>query len=485
MRTTRALVVIAAACAAVIGSLYLLGQAAGPSVASEPLGPLSNPISPVDVPVTVTYTRYLPIIARNFEERLDPDDPRYAAGYQWGLETVHAPGAWYHTRGDGSVVAIIDSGVQLSHPDLAPALWVNPGEVPGNGIDDDANGCVDDVHGCDFVDGDGTPEDANGHGTHVAGIAAGATNNSMGIAGMGWGAAIMPLRVLDADGQGDTWDVMNAIYYAVDHGAQVINLSLGGYSNGCSYMAGAISYAEEHDVLVVAAAGNDGDESWFDPSEPGNWFYPAACEDVLGVGATNSLDQRAAFSNYGWWVDVTAPGVGIESTYRYGTYASLSGTSMATPFVSGLAALVYAKHPTAEPEDVAAAIMAGADDLGAPGWDPHYGAGRTHAARALHSVDLSSSSAAAAPFSSDGPAVQAAPVDAPHAPFRPGELIVRLRGTPAAAELAASEVLQAGRAPGVYLVRVPVGQELAQARVLRALGHVLDAQPNYILSAAP
>jgi len=293
----------------------------------------------------------------------------------------------------------------------------------------------------------------------------------------------MPLRVLDAAGNGNTLGVMNAIYYAVDHEAQVINLSLGGYSNGCSYMAGAIAYAEEHDVLVVAAAGNDGDEPWFDPAQPGNWFYPAACEDVLGVGATDWLDQRAAFSNYGWWVDVAAPGVGIDSTYRYGSYGSLSGTSMATPFVSGLAALVWAKYPTAEPEDVAAAIRAGADDLGTPGWAPYYGAGRINAARALYSVDLSGAGAAAAQPGVDVVAAEAAPVDPARGSFRPGELIVRLRGTPAAAGLAASEVLQASRAPGVYLIRVPVGRELARARALVAQGRVLDAQPNYILSA--
>jgi subtilisin family serine protease len=296
----------------------------------------------------------------------------------------------------------------------------------------------------------------------------------------------MPLRILDDVGEGYFADLIDAIYYAVDHGAQVINLSLGGYSSGCDgLMAQTLSYAQDGGLLVVAASGNDGDESWFDPADPGNWFYPAACEDVLGVGATTSLDQRAPFSNYGPWVDVSAPGVGIESTYPYGSYASISGTSMATPFASGLAALIYAKHPTASPDAVAAAIMAGADDLGPAGWDPYYGAGRIHAARALSIVDLSAvadlrgfeGTAGSQPRRSEE-------IDAARAPFRPGELIVRLKGTPAAAGLAASEVLQASRAPGVYLIRVPVGQELARARALRAQGGVLDVQPNYILSAA-
>jgi len=484
VRITRALFVLAAACAAALCLLHLLSGGPVQSVASEPVGPLGDPISPVDLVDTATYTRYLPFVARDFELRLDPDDPRYAAGYQWGLATVGAPAAWYHTQGNGVVIAIIDSGVDLDHPDLSGTLWTNAGEVAGNGIDDDGNGCIDDVHGCDFVDGDGSPDDANGHGTHVAGIAAAATNNAVGVAGMGWGATIMPVRVLDAEGDGSTLDVMNAIYYAVDNGARAINLSLGGYSGGCGYMASAISYAQAQGALVVAAAGNDGDEEWFDPAVPGNWFYPAACDDVLGVGATRQDDQRAAFSNYGWWVDVAAPGVGVDSTYLYGWYASLSGTSMATPFVSGLAALVWAKYPAIEGEDVASAIMDGADDLGAAGWDPYYGAGRLNAARALYSVDLSSAGAAAAEMSGDGVAAETASADTARAPYRPGELIVRLPGTPAAAGLAASDVLQGSRAPGVYLIRVPAGQELARAHALRAQGRVLDAQPNYVLSAA-
>lgn len=484
MRMTRALSVFAAACAATLCLLHLLSGGPAQSIASEPVDPLGDPISPVDLLETTTYTRYLPFVARDFELRIDPDDPRYVAGQQWGLETMHAPAAWYCTQANGVVIAIIDSGVDLDHPDLSGVLWTNVGEVAGNGIDDDGNGCIDDVHGCDFVDGDGSPDDANGHGTHVAGIAAAATDNAVGIAGMGWGATIMPVRVLDAYGDGSTLDVMNAIYYAVDHGARVINLSLGGYSGGCGYMASAISYAQAHDVLVVAAAGNDGDEEWFDPAVPGNWFYPAACDDVFGVGATNQDDQRAAFSNYGWWVDVAAPGVGIDSTYPYGSYASLSGTSMATPFVSGLAALVWAKYPAVEWDDVAAAIMDGADDLGTAGWDPYYGAGRIDAARALYSVDLSGAGGAAAEMSGAGVAAEFATVETTRAPYRSGELIVRLPGTPSAAGLAASEVLQAGRAPGVYLIRVPVGQELAQARSLVAQGRVLDAQPNYVLSAA-
>lgn len=497
MRMARVLVTVAVACAVVVGSLFLLGHAAGPSAASRPVGPVGEPESPVDYPVTRTYTTNLPFVARAFEERLEPDDPRYVAGHQWGLQMVHAPQAWYHARGDGVVIAIIDTGVDLGHPDLAPVLWTNPGEVAGNGLDDDGNGYADDVYGWDFVDGDGIPQDENGHGTHVAGIAGGATNNSVGIASIGWGARIMPLRVLAADGRGDTLDVMNAIYYAVDHGAQVINLSLGGYSNGCGYMAAAIAYAKGHHVSVVAAAGNDGNQPWFDPFNPSNWFYPAACTDVLGVGATNSLDQRAYFSNYGWWVDVAAPGVNILSTYLYGWYGTMQGTSMATPFVSGLAALLYARYPEVEGEDVAEAIMVGADDLGTPEWDPYYGAGRINAVSALYSVDLLGADAAVGGSTdlrgSPGTAgsqpwrsgeSEAAPIDAAPAPFRPGELIVQLRGTPAEAGIAASEVLQESRAPGVYLIRVPAGQELARARALRAQGRVLDAHPNYILSAA-
>jgi subtilisin family serine protease len=494
MRVRRALGATIVTCVVILGSLYLLGRAAGPSAASNPVGPLKEAISPVDLAGTVTHTMYLPVATHQFELRLDPDDPSYLAGYQWGLATVRAPAAWYTTHADGVVIASLDSGVDLSHPDLAEVLWTNPGEIAGNGIDDDGNGYIDDVHGYDLIDGDPIPADANGHGTHAAGIAAAATNNAIGVAGTGWGATIMPVRVLDAEGNGGAWDVMNGIYYATDNGAQVINLSLGGYSNGCSYMGDAIDYAHDHGVLVVAAAGNDGDKSWYDPSDPGNWFYPAACDDVLGVAATTQSDDTASFSNYGPWVDVAAPGVGIYSTYWYaqlsGVYAQMSGTSMATPFVSGLAALVRAKYPSLGWQDVAAAIENGADDLGAPGWDPYYGAGRINAPAALSSAGLlhdnvSDPNAKSAPTPVPQQSSGQTPVDAARAPFLPGELIVRLRGTPAAVGLAASDVLQASRAPGVYLIRVPPGQERARARALRAQGRVLDAQPNYLLSAAP
>jgi subtilisin family serine protease len=494
MRVNRTLATIAVTCAAALGLLYLLGTVAGPSAASNPIGPLTEPISAIDVAGTVTYTTYLPFVTHAFELRLDPDDPSYLAGYQWGLETVRAPAAWYTTHADGVVVAIVDSGVDLSHPDLSGVLWTNADEVAGNGIDDDGNGYVDDVHGYDFTDSDPTPADANGHGTHVAGIATAATNNGVGIAGTGWGATIMPVRVLDAQGQGGAWDVMNGIYYATDNGARVINLSLGGYSNGCSYMEDAIDYAHAHGVLVVAAAGNDGNADWFDPSDPGNWFYPAACDGVLGVAATDWSDAHAAFSNYGSWVDVAAPGVGIYSTYwrldLAGVYAQMSGTSMATPFVSGVAALVRAWYPSLGWEETATAIENGAEDLGAPGWDPYYGAGRLEAPGALASAGLlqagvADPNAKSAPVPAPQEASQRASLDTARAPYRPGELLVRLQGTPSAAGLAASDVLRSSRAPGVYLIRVPAGQELAQAHALRAQSRVLDAQPNYLLSAAP
>jgi len=494
MRVNRTLATIVVTCATTLGLLYLLDRATGPSAASNPIGPLTEPISAIDVPPTVTYTTYLPVVTHAFELRLDPDDPSYLAGYQWGLGVVRAPGAWYTTHAGGVVVAIVDSGIDLSHPDLTGVLWTNADEIAGNGIDDDGNGYVDDVHGYDLADSDPTPADANGHGTHVAGIAAAATNNGVGVAGTGWGATIMPVRVLDAQGEGGAWDVMNGIYYATDNGAQVINLSLGGYSNGCSYMEDAIAYAQAHGVLVIAAAGNDGNKSWFDPSDPGNWFYPAACEGVLGVAATDQSDVHAAFSNYGDWVDVAAPGVGIYSTYwrldLSGVYAQMSGTSMATPFVSGVAALVRARYPSLGWEEVATAIENGAEDLGAPGWDPYYGAGRLEAPGALASAGLlragvADPDARSAPAPAPQETGERAPLDATRAPYRPGELLVRLRGTPAAAGLAASDVLRASRAPGVYLIRVPAGQEHAWARMLRAQGRVLDAQPNYVFSAVP
>ncbi|MBN1641492.1 MAG: peptidase S8 [Anaerolineae bacterium] len=422
---------------------------------------------------TVAITTYVPFLAKHCSTRVDPNDPHYPS--QWALQTVGAPEAWGRTRGDGVVIAIVDSGIDLTHPDLAPVLWTNAGEMPDNGLDDDGNGYLDDLHGWDYVEGDALPADEKGHGTHVAGIAAAATDNATGIAGMGWGGALMVVRVLDEEGEGDVADVADGIRYAAENGAHVINLSLGGNSIPAGTVDAAVAYAQGLGVLVVAAAGNSG---WSVP------FYPAAYEGVLGVGATDQQDLKAWFSNYGSYVDVAAPGVSLISTLP-GGYGWLSGTSMAAPMVSGLAALVWGTAPGASWAQVAEAICAGADDLGAPGWDSYYGWGRIDALGALDALAALSSTGGGRTGERLAPAVGAEGM--PFSPegqrFRPGEVIVSLRGGVSVQGVADAEVrvLRATRQPGVYLLRVPEGQELPTAERLRERADVVDAFPNYIV----
>ncbi|WP_259345668.1 S8 family peptidase [Priestia aryabhattai] len=245
-----------------------------------------------------------------FKASYVPNDSFYP--FQYGPQKVQAPSAWDVTRSNSSIkIAIVDTGVQLNHPDLTLKL----------------------LPGYNFVDGNTNPSDGNGHGTHVAGIASAATNNVSGIAGMAPLASILPLRALDNTGNGTLTNIANAIIYAADQGAQVINLSLGG-SQGSVTLENAINYAWGKGSTILAAAGNEGSNTL---------TYPAYYENVIAVGSTDSNDQKSSFSNYGTWVEVAAPGSNILSTYIGSNYAYLSGTSMACPHVAGLAALLAAQ----------------------------------------------------------------------------------------------------------------------------------------------
>ncbi|HEY65348.1 MAG TPA: S8 family serine peptidase [Caldilineae bacterium] len=304
---------------------------------------------------------------------LTPDDPLYATHQVAYLGRLQVEQAWDVTTGRPEVViAVLDTGVDMSHPDLAPGIWTNPGEVPDNGLDDDGNGFVDDVHGWDFAGEDADPSDDHGHGTHVAGIAAARINNALGIAGMAGSVTIMPVDVFNG-GIGTYADLIQAIVYAADNGADVINMSLGALSYSRGEEA-AVEYAWRRGVVLVAAAGNNGNEAW---------HYPAAHQHVIGVAATDGADHRAGFSSFGPFVSVSAPGLSVFSTYPEAQYSYMHGTSMATPHVSGLAALLLSYNPTLTNEQVRDLIESTADDLGAEGWDPYYGHGRINAARAL------------------------------------------------------------------------------------------------------
>ncbi len=303
---------------------------------------------------------------------------------------IDAPEAWSVTTGSpDTVIAVIDSGIDLTHPDLTPSLWVNTDEIPGNGLDDDLNGYPDDVNGWDFEDNDPAPQDLDGHGTHVAGIIAAAANNGVGGAGVCPGCRVMALRsALDLEGE------MAAIAYAIDNGADVINMSFGnGYFSLLERVA--IAVAGESGILVVVAAGNelsvsdrlvadndmalsidiDGDGA-LDccPEYPASYDLP----NIISVAASNAADQYGystgcaleagrilpgcSFTNVGHEsVDLAAPGVDVLSTYPPGTYDVLDGTSMAAPYVAGVAGLVKSAHPTYGPLEIKNAILNSVD----------------------------------------------------------------------------------------------------------------------------
>jgi hypothetical protein len=289
------------------------------------------------------------------------------------------PAAWDLTMGHPSVVvAILDTGVDIQHEDLVGGIWTNPREIPGNSIDDDGNGFVDDIHGWNFAQGSNSVADDHGHGTHVAGTAAARTNNAIGIAGMAGGATIMPVKVFPPPPNviGTYEDLIMGIIYATDNGARVINMSLGAtsYSRG---EEAAVDYAWAHGVVVVAAAGNQGSNVY---------HYPAAHPNAMAVAATDASDQRAYFSNWGDFVDVAAPGNWVYSTMRGNNYGAMSGTSMASPHVAGLAALLFSLNPQLTNAQVREIIEQNADDRGAAGWDPNFGHGRINGRRALAAV---------------------------------------------------------------------------------------------------
>jgi subtilisin family serine protease len=247
---------------------------------------------------------------------------------QWALSAIGSQAVWQRAQGKGVTVAVVDSGVDMGHKDLAPNLWTNQREIPGNGIDDDHNGYVDDVHGYDFVDGDGDPSDQNGHGTHVAGIIAGACKTVCGVAPK---AQLMVIRVLDANADGRSDKVAGAVRYAVDEGARIVNLSLAGSAPDPDLQA-AVDYAAAHGVIVVAAAGNNSGDADMTPS------YPAASNspNLISVACTDSDGSLSQISNYGpRSITVAAPGAEIVSTAMGGGRQWRSGTSMAAAVVSG------------------------------------------------------------------------------------------------------------------------------------------------------
>jgi subtilisin family serine protease len=283
-----------------------------------------------------------------------PDDPLF--GREWDMSAIRAPEAWDVTTGSAQVtVGVVDTGIDATHPDLAPNLWTNPGESGGgretNGLDDDGNGRIDDVHGWDFVDEDAQPQDGNGHGTHVSGTIAARGNDGVGVAGLNWTAAVMPLRVLGDDGSGYVSDVVTAYAYAARKGARVVNASLGGDSFSRAEHDAIVAAP---DTLFVVAAGNDGANDDVTSEYPCDYDL----SNVVCVAASDRDDSLASFSNYGAaTVDLAAPGVDIASTWLGGGYALLDGTSTATPHVTGAAALLLAHNGALTVADLHNALL--------------------------------------------------------------------------------------------------------------------------------
>lgn len=280
------------------------------------------------------------------------NDPYFVQGSQWHLSKIQAPTAWDTTTGSSTqVVAVIDSGVRASHPDLVGKVLV----------------------GYDYVANDNDANDENGHGTGVAGTLSPESNNQIGVCGVAWANPILPVRVLDANGSGNYSAIANGIIYAADRGAKVINLSLGGTSSSRA-LQDAINYAWNKQCVIVAAAGNNGSNVA---------FYPAACTNVVAVSATNASDTRPTWSNFGSYVDVSAPGVDILSVYGTDQYAAWNGTSFSSPVASGVVALMAAANSTLTNVQLVDLLIKNSDDIGALGKDVYYGSGRVNANRAV------------------------------------------------------------------------------------------------------
>ncbi len=308
-------------------------------------------------------------------QTVTPNDPYYGSrgtwgqAYDdlWGIKKINSAGAWQTTTGSSSVVvADIDTGVDRNHEDLSANMWTNTAETPGNGKDDDLNGYIDDYFGWDFVNNDGDPMDDNGHGTHTAGTIGAVGNNAVGVVGVSWNTKIMAVKFLDSGGSGSSSAAASAVRYATDNGARITSNSW-----GCACSSGivddAIKYAHTNNVVTIVAAGNSAEDAYY--------HSPANVREAITVSATDVNDKKANFSNFGPKIDVGAPGVdilslkaGVSPTCVAGkvvgnSYCRLSGTSMATPHVSGLAALIISKNPTFTNEQVRQVLREGSNKV--------------------------------------------------------------------------------------------------------------------------
>jgi len=377
----------------------------------------------IDLPASVNVAPILSRLQKNpdieyaqvnhqFAIHAIPDDPLISD--QWLINRISLRDAWDNSWGERSVIiGIIDTGIEYTHEDLNAKIWLNIGEdLNGNGrvdltdfnhADDDSNGFVDDIHGWDFTDAlhfpdggdyrdrDNDPADEHGHGTAVAGIAAAAGNNGIGIVGVSPGCQFMNLRAGTSQGLLEEDDVASAIVYAVDNGARVINMSFGDIATS-QMLRDVVQFAANSGCVLVASCGN---------SASAEVHYPSGLPGVISVGATDEFDRLASFSNFGVTVDVVAPGVNILTTSKGNQYAAISGTSAAAPVVSGLAALIVSQQPFLTNDDVRNILVSSTDDIGESGWDIIYGGGRINALKALQ-VQYASQAKITTPQLDDG-----------------------------------------------------------------------------------
>ena len=310
------------------------------------------------------------------EAAFSPNDPQVLNGNEWHLAKIQAPEAWNSTAGgSNTIVAVLDSGVNAAHPDLLSRL----------------------VQGYDFVWGDPDPSDDFGHGTAVSGLIAAAGNNGIGVAGVAFNARVMPIKVMNSSGFAAYSAIAQGIRFAVDRGAQVINISITGTSASAT-LQDAINYAWNSNVVVVAAAGNNASNI------P---LYPAMCSNVVAVSASLADDSLAGFSSYGRHIALAAPGNAIWSTTRdlITGYSAWSGTSFASPVVAGVAALIVTARPALSSRQIVSILEQTADDVGEPGFDPLFGYGRVNAARAIDATQHGNFSSPVASVVSPSPGI--------------------------------------------------------------------------------
>lgn len=327
-------------------------------------------------------------------------------GTQSGIGTVIADAdvdmelAWNIQTGDPNmIIAVSDSGLKMNHPDIASRIWVNPDEIPNNGFDDDGNGLVDDVNGWDWVNNDNNPMDDHGHGTNCTGIIGAIANNNSLFAGANWNSKIMPLKVLNSSNTGSYSSMANSIFYAVDNGAKIVSMSIGGSASSAT-IADSINYADGENVMLFFCMMNFNNDTSYYPAS-----YSLDYQNVVAVGATNPDDKRTApffwsatsGSNYGTHINVVAPGnfiYGLSYNSDISPNSYWGGTSQATPLVAGIASLIFAQNPSLTPVQVREILQStAADEVGdptedVPGFDEYMGYGRVNAFEALQAATL-------------------------------------------------------------------------------------------------